>query len=154
MGSEYIHKAHNVSVLIYHVVCPAKYRRVVINRKVEEVIKDTCLEIEKRWEIKFLEIGLDGDHAHFLIQSVPMYSPSTIVQRIKSLTAKEVFKKAPEVKIQLWGGEFWGKGYFISTVGQHGNENTIATYVKNQGSTSDYQVLHKQLELSLFPNTP
>jgi REP element-mobilizing transposase RayT len=65
----------------------------VINRKVEEVIKDTCLEIEKRWEIKFLEIGLDGDHAHFLIQSVPMYSPSTIVQRIKSLTAKEVFKR-------------------------------------------------------------
>jgi putative transposase len=143
MGSKYIHKAHNVSVLLYHVVCPAKYRRVVISRRVDEVIRDTCLEIEKRWEIRFLEIGLDGDHAHFLIQSVPMYSPSMIVKRIKSLTAREVFEKAPEVKKQLWGGEFWGKGYYVNTVGQHGNEDTITKYVKNQGS-GNYQSLHKQ----------
>jgi putative transposase len=62
-----------------------------------------------------------------------------------------VFKLVPEVKEQLWGGEFWGKGYFINTVGQHGCEKTISEYVKNQGIESEYQKLHSaQLELSLF----
>ena len=56
---------------MYHVVCAAKYRRVVMSERVDEVLREACIEIEKRWEIVFLEIGLDRDHAHFLIQSVP-----------------------------------------------------------------------------------
>lgn len=63
--SEYIHKSHNVSVLMYHFVCPAKYRRVVIDEDVDRVIKETCREIEKRYEIRFIEIGTDRDHVHF-----------------------------------------------------------------------------------------
>jgi putative transposase len=149
MESRYIHKQHNVSVLMYHVVCAAKYRRVVMSGHVDEVVKNVCLEIEKRWEIYFLEIGVDRDHAHFLVQSVPTYSPTKIVQIVKSLTAREVFVQAPEVKKKLWGGEFWGKGYFVNTVGQHGSEKVIAEYVKRQGGAGDYHQLHKgQLELN------
>jgi putative transposase len=130
-------------------VCPAKYRRVVINQKVEEIIKDTCLEISKRYEIEFIEIGTDSDHTHFLIQSVPKYSPTQIIQIVKSITAREVFKQAPEVKKKLWGGEFWTDGYYVSTVGQHGSEDTIRTYVQNQGKEKEYQQLHVQ-QLKLF----
>src|SRR5476649_2852782 len=104
MKSGYIHKRQNVSVLMYHMVCAAKYRRVVKSEHVDEVMKRACMEIEKRWEIRFLEIGLDGDDAHFLIQSVPAYSPTRIVQTVKSVTAREVFARAPEVKQKLWGG--------------------------------------------------
>ena len=93
--SEYIHKSHNVSVLMYHFVCPAKYRRVVIDEEVGEVIKETCQEIEKRYEIRFLEIGTDRDHVHFLIQSVPKYSPQKIIQIVKSITAKAGFGQLP-----------------------------------------------------------
>ena len=143
MESRYVHKRHNVSVLMYHLVCAAKYRRVVMSRQVDETVRDVCLEIAKRWEICFLEIGMDGDHAHFLLQTVPTYSPSRIVQRVKSVTAREVFVRAPEVKKKLWGGEFWGKGYFVNTVGQHGSEKVIAEYVKRQREGSDYQQLHK-----------
>ena len=96
--SEYIHKSHNVSVLLYHFVCPAKYRRVVFSETVDKTLKETCMEIEKRYEIRFLEIGTDKDHVHFLIQSVPMYSPKKIIQAVKSITAKEIFQKHPEVK--------------------------------------------------------
>ena len=63
---------------MYHLVCAAKYRRVVMSERVDEVLRAACIEIEKRWEIVFLEIGLDRDHAHFLIQSVPAYSPTRI----------------------------------------------------------------------------
>ena len=146
--SEYIHKSHNVTVLMYHLVFPAKYKRVVFDRHVDEVIKEICLEIEKRYEVKFLEIGTDGDHAHFLVQSVPTYSVMKLVRMIKSITAREVFKRCPEVKEQLWGGEFWTDGYFVSTVGKHGNEDTIRDYVKKQGR--EYLKLHEDRELMLF----
>ena len=150
MESRYIHKPHNVSVLMYHLVCAAKYRRVVMSEHVDEVLREACLEIEKRWELRFLEIGLDRDHVHFLIQSVPRLSPSRVVQTVKSLIAREVFAKASEVKQKLWGGAFWGEGYFVNTVGQHGSEKVIAAYVQGQGGKSEYRVLHKgQLDLEL-----
>ena len=146
--SEYIHKSHNVTVLIYHLVFPAKYRRAVIDPQVDTVLKDVCLEIEMRYQIRFLEIGTDVDHVHFLVQSVPSYSVTKIVILVKSLTAREVFRQCPQVKKQLWGGEFWTDGYFASTVGKHGDENTIANYVKQQGQT--YAQLHENRQLKLF----
>jgi REP element-mobilizing transposase RayT len=70
---------------------------------------------------------------------------------VKSLTARQGFAQAPEVKKQLWGGEFWGKGYFMTTVGQHGNEKVIAAYIRKQGTAAVYKQLHKQpLQLELF----
>ena len=150
MESRYIHKSHNVSVLMYHLVCAAKYRRVVMGEHVNEVLRQACLEIEKRWEIRFLEIGLDRDHVHFLIGSVPTYSPTRVVTTVKSVIAREVFAKAPEVKQMLWGGEFWGKGYFVNTVGQHGSEKVIAACVQGQGGHNEYRQLHKgQMDLGL-----
>ena len=151
MESRYIHKSHNVSVLMYHVVCAAKYRRVVMSAQVDEVFRAGCVEIQKRWEIEFLEIGLERDRAHFLIPSVRAYSPTRIVTTVKSVIAREVFAKVPEVKRKLWGGEFWGKGHFVNTVGQHGSESVIAAYVARQGEGASYQQLHKgQLEFGLF----
>lgn len=131
--SELIHKQHNVSILLYHLVCPTKYRRAVITEKVDEKLKEICEEISLRYEIEFLEIGTDSDHVHFLVQSVPTYSPTKIVRIIKSITAKEIFRQIPEVKKQLWGGEFWSDGYYISTVGAHSSEEAVKQYVKNQG---------------------
>jgi len=98
--SEYIHKSHNVTVLIYHLVFPAKYRRAVIDDHVDSIVKKTCLEIEKRYQLKFLEIGTDKDHIHFLVQSVPTYSVTKLVTMIKSLIAREVFRQCPQVKKQ------------------------------------------------------
>ena len=146
--SEYIHKRYNVTVLIYHLVLPAKYRRVVFDDDVDDVLKEVCLDIEKRYQVKFLEIGTDKDHVHFLVQSVPKYSVTKMVTMIKSLTAREIFKRCPQVKKKLWGGEFWTDGYFASTVGKHGNEDTIGKYVKRQGTK--YQKLHEDRQLALF----
>jgi putative transposase len=146
--SEYIHKRHNVTVLLYHLVFPAKYRRAVIDAQVDEVLRDVCLQIEDRYQVKFLEIGTDEDHLHFLVQSVPTYTVSKLVTIIKSITAREVFRLCPRVKKQLWGGEFWSDGYFASTVGKHGDEDMIRKYVQNQGK--EYTQLHDDKQLSMF----
>ena len=146
--SEYIHKSHNVTVLLYDLVFQAKYRRAVIDADVDACLKEMCLGIEQRYEIWFVEIGTDKDHVHFLVQSVPTYCVTKLVRVIKSVTAREVFKRCPQVKKQLWGGEFWSDGYFASTVGKHGDEGMIAKYVKGQGG--DYKVLHRNEQLELF----
>ena len=105
--SQFLHKSHNVSVLIYHLVCPARYRKVIFDERIDTRLKEVCIEIEKRYELHFLEIGLDSNHAHFLIQSVPSYSSSRLAQLIKSITAREIFKSYPGLKKELWGSQFW-----------------------------------------------
>jgi REP element-mobilizing transposase RayT len=148
--SETWRKSHNISILIYHYVCPAKYRKVVFNDEVDEVLKKTCMEIEKRYEMKFIEIGTDKDHVHFLIQSVPMYSAKKVIQTVKSITAREVFDQVEGVKKKLWGGEFWTDGYYVSTVGQKGSEETIRKYVQEQGIEKEYKRIHYDEQLKLF----
>lgn len=142
-GSILIHNSHNVSNLVYHFVCPTKYRRIVIDETVDEHLKQICEGIEERddW-IGFLEIGADRDHVHFLIQSAPNYSPAKIITTIKSITAKRIFAECPQVKKQLWGGSFWSDGYYVSSVGKNTNEDVIQAYVKNQGKQNEYKQLH------------
>ena len=134
---KHIYKCHNKTALLYHIVCPVRYRRKVITNEVLITLKNVCIEISKRYEIYFIEIGTDDDHVHFLVQSVPMISPKRIVQTIKSITAREIFKNHPEVKKFLWGGKFWTSGYYMNTVGLYAGEETIKNYVKNQGK--DYK---------------
>ena len=149
--SIYLHKSHNVSVLLYHLVCVAKYRNPIFNKQADNTLKTICLEVEKKYEIKFLEIGTDKDHVHFLIQSVPIYSPTKIARTVKSITARELKLRMPELKRELWGAAVWTSGFFINTVGKTGSENVIKQYIQNQGNDhkSQYNVIHKN-QLSLI----
>ena len=147
--SLYIHKSHNVYVLLYHIICPAKYRKAVFSEEMGDELKEICIEISKRYEIHFIEIGTDGDHVHFLVQSVPTYSPTKIVRAIKSITARELFRRLPSVKELLWGGELWTDGYYIETVGKKGNETVIQKYIQSQGKEAKYIKLHYE-QLQLF----
>ena len=133
MKSEHIYKSHNKTLLLYHLVFPAKYRKKVFDEIVDITLKEICEEISCRYEINFIEIGNDEDHVHFLVQSVPILSLTKIVTIIKSITAREIFKRHSEIKKELWGGSLWTSGFYGNTVGQYANEEIIRKYVKNQG---------------------
>jgi REP element-mobilizing transposase RayT len=148
--SEHIYKRHNKSLLMYHFVCPIKYRRSVLTEVVSTTFRQICLKIEERYEIKFLEIGLDENHVHFLIQSVPMNSAKKIISAVKSITAKEIFRLHPEVKNKLWGGKFWTSVYYVNTVGQYANEEVIKRYLQNQGQKKTNYIKIHSSQLSLF----
>ena len=132
--SKLIKSSHNATNLVYHLVCPIKYRREIISDKVRRTIFLTCKTIADNHGIYFIEVGTDLDHVHFLFQSVPTYSPSQIVSIIKITIAKAVFKYNPEVKRYLWGGELWTDGYYMNTVSMVTTESAVADYVKNQGN--------------------
>ena len=105
------------------------------------------MELGIRYEYQFLEIGIDEDHVHFLVQTVPNIWVSRMVNSIKSITARLIFTKHPEVKTFLWKQKFWTDGYYINTVGQYGNLNMITNYVKNQGIKAYIQIHQEQSTL-------
>ena len=139
--SQHLKKSHNVSLILYHLVCPIKFRKKIFTPHYEESFKNICWDIAQRYEIAFIEIGTDEDHVHFLIQSVPMFSPTKLVQIIKSITAREMFDRHPELRKILWGAKFWTSGFYINTVGKSANEEIIKNYVKHQGM--QYNLFHK-----------
>lgn len=133
---------------MYHLVCPAKYRRNIFTDEVTKSLLLICFEITEKHEIEFIEIGTDGDHVHFLIQGIYRMSPLEIVNIVKNITAREIFRLHPEVKTMLGGGHIWSSGYYINTVGQHGKVEVIKKYIQNQGSVKEYKkVCSNQLRL-------
>ena len=148
MKSEHIYKSHNKTLLLYHLVFPAKYRKKVFDEIVDVTLKEICEEISCRYEINFIEIGNDEDHVHFLVQSVPILSLTKIVTIIKSITAREIFKKYPGIKKELWGGSLWTSWFYGNTVGQYANEEIIRKYVKNQGKVYN-KIYQGQLSMNM-----
>lgn len=145
--SEHIFKSHNKTLLLYHLVFPLKYRKKALTEDTCQTLKEICLGISERYEIHFVEIGTDVDHVHFLVQSVPILSVTEIVRVIKSITAKRLFSRHPELKELLWGGNFWTSGYYANTVGRYGNEEIIQNYVESQGM--EYRKIYST-QLTLF----
>ncbi|MCF6205996.1 MAG: IS200/IS605 family transposase [Sulfurovum sp.] len=133
MEDQHIYKSHNKTLLLYHLVFPAKYRKKIFGEEVDKTLKEVCLEISDCYEIHFVEIGNDLDHVHFLVQSVPTLSVTRIVTIIKSITAREIFAKHKEVKKMLWGGNLWTSGFYANTVGMYSNQEVIKKYIQNQG---------------------
>ena len=125
---------HNVSQLHYHFVTPVKYRKGIFGKPDREhSLHAICNEIEERYEIEFEQVGIDTNHVHYLVSSVPKFSPSQLIRTIKSIIARELFKRHPDLKKELWGGALWTEGFFVSTVGEHGNKDVIRAYIKKQG---------------------
>ena len=126
---------HNVHTAHYHLVFPVKYRKALLSDHIAKAILEIAKEIEERYEIEFEKIGTDGDHIHLLCSFHPKYSGSTVVGRFKSITARELFQRFPELRKDLWKGEFWSDGFYLATVSERGNWHTVEKYVAQQGKT-------------------
>jgi putative transposase len=107
------------------------------------------LEIGERYWFDFDAIGTDGDHFHVFAGAAPKYSPSKVMQIIKSITAREFFKRFPEARKQLWCGEFWSDGGYIGTAGYGVTADIIRDYVESQG-TKEGKESYKQMNLLNF----
>ena len=134
---------HNRSECYYHIQITVKYRKSLLDDKVQQIITQVMQEFKERYDLEIQTLGYDQNHLHILCRFLPKYSGGQVVKLIKSTTSRQVFQKAPEVKKQLWGGEFWTDGYYIATVSGKGDKKVIEQYIKNQGRTADL----KQLKL-------
>lgn len=117
---------------------PVKYRKAIWGQPDRERSLHTiCQEIEERYEIKFEQLGIDTNHVHYVISAAPKFAPSAMVRVLKSITAREMFKRHSELKSELWGGELWTDAFYVATVGEHSSLDVIRAYVKKQGVKPD-----------------
>ena len=126
-----------------------KYRKKLLNNDITNFLKITCSEIGERYSFAFDAIGCDGDHVHLFVGAEPKNSPSRVMQIIKSITARKIFKEYPEIRKQLWGGELWSDGGYIGTVGDGTTSDIITNYVQNQGNQEEKQA-YKQMKIIDF----
>ncbi len=117
----------------YHVVFPVKYRKALLSGEIVQKIKQIAKELEERYALEIEQLGCDLDHIHLLVSLHPKYAPGQFVRLFKSITAKQLFRQFPELKRDLWGGEFWTDGYYVGTVSEKGNWKVVEQYVRNQG---------------------
>ena len=107
-----------------------KYRKMILKGDLAKRLKVVFQEIAERYEFEIDTMEVKDDHVHLFLSAPPRYSPARVVQVIKSISAKMVFKEFAEVKKQLWGGEFWSDGYFVRSVGDKVTSDVIRRYIK------------------------
>jgi putative transposase len=138
MENELHKSAHKTFKIKYHFVFCIKYRKdLFLDNKYIKTVSNVCKEFEDRYHMKFETIGFDEDHVHFMLQSIPKYSASQIFRLVKSITAIKLFEEHPDLKKELWGGEFWSDGGYVATVGEGVNAEVIREYIKKQGRKSE-----------------
>ncbi len=129
-----VKKGHPCAYQIhYHIVFPVKYRKALLNEAVVKELKEISLQIQERYELEIERLGCDENHIHLLCGSHPKYAPGQLVRVYKSVSAKELFRRIPELRRELWGGEFWSDEYYVATVGERGDWSVVEKYVRDQG---------------------
>ena len=147
---ELVKASHCVYKIRYHMVTAVKYRKVLLCQEVEDYIRFVMKGISERHNISIDEIGFDRNHIHIFCGSSPSVSPMQIITIIKSITARKVFEKFPNLKEkELWGGELWSDGKYIETIGSAANEEVIRRYIRNQ-SLDDAEVDRMTGQMKLF----
>ena len=122
--------SHAVYDTAYHLVWAPKYRKWVLHDCVRETAKELFREILEARDCELVEMEMADDHVHIFTSIAPKYSVGSIVRVLKCISAKEIFRRHPEVKQELWGGEFWEDGYFVRTVGDKVTAEVIKKYVQ------------------------
>jgi len=132
---------HNVSECHYHIQLTIKYRKSLFIEKTEKIILETMKGFKERYAIEINHVGFDKNHVHLLLRFLPKFSGGQVIRLIKSISGKAIFRDFPEIKEELWGGEFWTDGYYIATVSGRGSKKVIENYIKSQGREQDIKQL-------------
>jgi putative transposase len=123
---------HAVYDIKYHFVWIPKYRKRILTKQLKKRVEELFREIAGQYDFEIDSMGVEVDHVHIFLSAPPKYSPAKIVEVLKSISSKEVFKEFPELEKELWAGEFWSDGYFVRTVGDKVTSELIRQYIKYQ----------------------
>ena len=139
--------SHCVYQIRYHMVMCVKYRKQLLKpAEYRQSLVLVLREIGRRYWYEIEEVGTDGDHVHVFVGAAGRWAPSRIMQVLKSLSAREMFRLHPEIRKVLWGGEFWSDGGYIGTVGEGTTEEIVKKYIQEQGSPEEKES-YRQLVL-------
>ena len=121
--------------LKYHFVWCPKYRKIALKGNIGKYVSKIIYEVAERYDFEIDELAVMPDHVHMFVSSIPDMAPARIAQIVKSITAREVFKRFPGIKKMLWGGHLWERGYFVMSSGPGTTDEMIRKYIKEQRNT-------------------
>jgi putative transposase len=139
---------HAVYDLKYHVVWVPKYRKDILDREISDYLKATFNKIAEEYGFRIDTMEVMEDHVHIFVEVPPRYSPAQVVQIMKSISAREVFKVFPDLRKQLWAGELWNDGYFVRSVGDEVTADVIRKYIEYQTHEDN------SIQLDMFDSSP
>ena len=139
---------HAVYDLKYHLVWIPKYRKHILDKEVSDYMKTMFNMIAEEYEFRIDTMEVMEDHVHIFVEVPPRYSPAQVVQIMKSISAREVFRKFPDLRKQLWAGELWNDGYFVRSVGDEVTADIIRKYIEYQTHEDD------SVQLNMFDSSP
>ena len=139
---------HAVYDLKYHLVWIPKYRKDVLDKEISEYLKAVFSKVADEYDFRIDTMEVMEDHVHIFIEVPPRYSPARVVQVMKSISAREIFSKFPDLRKQLWAGELWNNGYFVRSVGDKVTADIIRKYIEYQAHEDD------SIQLNMFDNSP
>jgi putative transposase len=128
---------HALFDLKYHMVWIPKYRKQIFNQEISEYAKVIFSKIAEQYEFRIDTMEIMEDHVHVFIEAPPRYSPVKVIQIMKSMSAREIFKKFPDLRKQLWARELWNDGYFVRNVGDKVTADIIRRYIEYQTHEAD-----------------
>ena len=137
---------HAVYDLKYHFVWIPKYRKRILTAEIAECAKSVFQRIAEEYGMIIDKMGVVEDHVHIFLEAPPRLSPSRIVQILKSISAREIFRQFPRLRKELWGGHLWSAGYFVRAVGDEVTSDVIRRYIEYHKHQQD------AVQLSLWDN--
>ncbi len=132
--------AHSVYDLKYHFVWTPKYRKEILTGEVAEAVREIVQSVAEAYEMEIDTMEVMEDHVHVFLYAPPRYSPARVMQIMKSISAREIFARFPWLRRKLWGGEFWGDGYFVRSIGDQVTSEIIRRYIQYQKSPKNVQL--------------
>ncbi len=132
--------AHAVYDLKYHFVWTPKYRKKLLIGEVAEAVREIVQSVVEAYGMEIDTMEVMEDQVHVFLSAPPRYSPARVMQIMKSISAREIFARYPWVRRKLWGGEFWGDGYFVRSIGDQVTSEIIRRYIRYQKSPKNVQL--------------
>jgi len=132
---DYASKNHSKFLLICHLIFVCKYRKQLLV-KLGEQIKIIFTVIARTQNINIVEMEVDKDHIHLLVQYNPTQSILSIVRSFKQLSTYRIWRQNDNqfyLRKHFWKEKtFWSDGYFSCSIGNVSRE-VIEQYIKSQG---------------------
>jgi putative transposase len=126
--------AHTVYRLAYHFVWVPRYRRKVlvgeVAQRLTELIGEVCTG--RDWAVEALTV--QSDHVHLFVSCPPRDAPATVMNVLKSITARELYAEYPRLRKSHWGGKLWADGYYVGSAGEHVTSELIKRYIEYQSA--------------------
>src|SRR4030042_2256881 len=132
--------------IAYHLVWGVKYGYHLLNNEMKDFLVSQIKQICEAYEFSFLCVGIAPNHVHLFVGAPPKIAPAKVSQVVKSISARMMFQKYPQIKQRLWGGEFWKDGYYVGTIGETQTEAKIREYILRQENKHTTTTM-KQLKL-------